>query len=331
MKKILVSLLSLALILSSLPIYAFGVTDEMKCNYQKETVSTYKEEKNTFAGSKKLKVVPDDSFVVNDISENFIIITPLKDEINLVLKDSDGKVMDLYADPKFETKITGKIYKSESALMVYSKSDTGLCLIAIVEEPEEVKFSDVKGDEWYAQYIDQVAMLGMIKGQEVDGKLFLKPENKATRIEGAIFVLRMIGIETKQFKDVKLKYDDYDENSYATAWSANYVKAATKLGLINGSKEGNKLYLHGQDPISRQEFFALYARTIRLIDNSQEYQDFDLTVFEDYKEIKPWFVDVVKYLANAEIIDGKVENGKTYLNPQGDIRRCEIIKMISLF
>lgn len=329
MKKILVSLLSLALIVTSFPMYAFGAVDKTAYDSQNKNATTYNEAENYMAKAGGVEVVKDDSIASCEIFQENIMIKPAKDEVNLIIKDENGNVFDLYSDPNCKRKINGKVHMSEQGIIVYAKLNDVVYLVVLFKGPMDYNFADIKGDEWYAQHVEYVAATGIVRGYEVDGKLYLRPEDKTTRIEGAIFMLRILGVETTQFKDVKLKFDDYDENSYATAWSANYVKAAYELGLLKGSAEGDKLYLHGQSNISREEFFEIFARVIKLMDNNEGHEDVDLSIFEDSKEIKPWFADSIKFLVYNEIIEGKVENGKRYIYPEDDIRRCEIIKMLS--
>ena len=87
--------------------------------------------------------------------------------------------------------------------------------------------------------------------------------------------------------------------------------------------------MNGQSSISRQEFFALFARAMQLTDKSEEYKSVDLKQFADAKDIANWAEDYIRYLVYNKEVDGKEENGVKIINPKGDILRNEIIKMVT--
>ena len=239
------------------------------------------------------------------------------------------KVFELYADPGLTQKIGGLINMSEQVIKVYAVNGDEVYTVTLSKQATEYDFADLKEGAWYLPYVKTATDLGIIKGSEVDGKTLLKPEDKATRIEGIIFALRMLGVDSKAFADVELNFADYDETNPAVAWSANYVKAAVALGLMKGSEVDGKLYLNGNNSISRQEFFAIFARAMQITDKSEDYKATDLSKFVDKDKIATWFVDNIKYLVNAKIVEGNPVDGGYVINPTGDILRCEIIKMVT--
>ncbi|MBR4949527.1 MAG: S-layer homology domain-containing protein, partial [Clostridia bacterium] len=136
-----------------------------------------------------------------------------------------------------------------------------------------------------------------------------------------------LGVDSTQFSDVSLNFADYNAEG---EWSANYVKAAVALGLMKGSEVDGKLYLNGNNSISRQEFFAIFARAMQITDKDEAYKNTDLSKFVDKDKIAPWFVDNIKYLVHNKIVDGNPDGKGGYIiNPEGQILRCEIIKMVT--
>ncbi|MBR4949717.1 MAG: leucine-rich repeat protein [Clostridia bacterium] len=265
------------------------------------------------------------------VEDGKIDIKVLGEEINLDIKDEDGKSLEIYADPSRSVSIDGKVNMSEQLIKVYAVNEYGAVYeVSLSKDATEYDFADLNVDAWYIPYVETATKLGIIRGQVVDGKDVLKPEDKATRIEGIVFALRMLGVETTQFSDVEIDFIDYDENSAVNKWSINYVKAAVALGLMKGSSDINgNLHLNGQDSISRQEFFAIFARAMQIFDLNEQYKTENLYYFDDYDKIEPWFFDNIKYLVYNKIVDGIVMDGEKFINPQGDILRCEIIKMVT--
>ncbi|MBR4949760.1 MAG: S-layer homology domain-containing protein, partial [Clostridia bacterium] len=90
------------------------------------------------------------------------------------------------------------------------------------------------------------------------------------------------------------------------------------------------LYLNGNNSISRQEFFAIFSRAMQITDKSEDYKATDLSKFVDKDKIATWFIDNIKYLVHNKIVDGNPDGKGGYIiNPEGQILRCEIIKMVT--
>ncbi|MBR4950255.1 MAG: S-layer homology domain-containing protein [Clostridia bacterium] len=243
----------------------------------------------------------------------------------------DGTTLEFFADPDMTIKIDGEINMSEQIIVIYGKKGDETYFITLSKPATEYFFADLEEGAWYLPYVDIATSLGIVNGVPYDNYTVLKPEDKATRIEGIIFALRMLGVESKAFADVELSFEDYDEKAGKNYWSVNYVKAAVSLGLMKGSEVDGKLYLNGNNPISRQEFFAIFSRAMQTFDKSEDYKETDLSKFYDEDGIAPWFVDNIKYLVHNRIVEGNPSiGGGYYINPEGDILRCEIIKMVTV-
>ena len=264
-----------------------------------------------------------DSVVIKDSEIN---ISEIKED-SVEIKNIVDNRAEFYADPGLIKKVNSVINMSEQIVKGYAKNGDMIYNITLSKEATEYNFADIKEDAWYIPYVETATSLGIIRGTEVNGKTLLNPENKATRIEGVIFALRMLGVDSTQFSDVSLNFADYNAEG---EWSANYVKAAVALGLMKGSENNGKLYLNGNNSISRQEFFAIFARAMQITDKDEAYKETDLSKFYDEDGIEPWFVDNIKYLVYNKIVEGNPSiGGGYYINPEGQILRCEIIKMVT--
>ncbi|MBR4949229.1 MAG: DUF4434 domain-containing protein [Clostridia bacterium] len=280
-------------------------------------------------GNNVFDVIPTDGIKYSKACEGYVTVKPKEDAKELDIQVSTNKEYKLYADAGFKKEIDGKISLNEQITKVYA-------VLEGIDAPIEIKiqknstkysFADLKSGAWYIPYVDTATGLGIIRGSQVGNDTLLKPEDKATRIEGVIFALRMLGVDSTQFSDEKLNFADYNAEG---EWSANYVKAAVALGLMKGSEVDGKLYLNGNNSISRQEFFAIFARAMQITDKDEAYKETDLSKFVDKDKIAPWFIDNIKYLVHNKIVDGNPDGKGGYIiNPEGQILRCEIIKMVT--
>lgn len=239
----------------------------------------------------------------------------------------------LYADPGMEKEISDQINFKENTTVIYAKSLDGKARkITIRKNITPVNFTDVPKEKWYASYLDKVNKKGLITGYDYDKETntaIFDPEKNATRIEGFIFILRMLGIDSTQYSDVDLPFSDYDENSPLNAWSKDYVKAAYGLGLVKGTQTENKILLNGNGNITRGEFFAAYARALMISDTSEDYKETDFDKFNDKEEIEKltWFENEFKYLVYKGILEGD-DNGN--MSPNTNVQRCHIVKMLAM-
>ena len=77
-----------------------------------------------------------------------------------------------------------------------TRAELATCLVRIAEKMGRVAegdarvFSDVTGDEWYAEYVAKAAKLGLVNGYE-DGSF--RPDKSVTRAEAVTMINRMLG------------------------------------------------------------------------------------------------------------------------------------------
>ncbi|MBR4949529.1 MAG: DUF4434 domain-containing protein [Clostridia bacterium] len=160
--------------------------------------------------------------------ENKITVTPKASATSLDIKLTTEKAYKIYADGGLKKEVTKDVSLNEQITRLYAVVDgtEDIIEIIVVKEGTKYNFADLKEGAWYIPYVETATSLGIIRGSEVNGKTLLKPEDKATRIEGVIFALRMLGVDSTQFSEEKLNFADYNAEG---EWSANYVKAAVAL------------------------------------------------------------------------------------------------------
>lgn len=268
-----------------------------------------------------------DSELIKNVKYNSeeVYITPSSQLTTFEFEIDTPYEYELYYDYDCKYKIEQSISLKDDKINVYALLNNKKYKIRIQKELENLNFDDLERDSWYYRYVDQVISNGMLKGYLEDGKVLLKPDNNATRIESAIFVLKYLGIDVSGFKDTKLPYCDIKDGQ---RWAEDYLKAAYKLGLMKGEEIDGKYYLRGNSGITRGEFFAILARAIMSMDNDQSYKNANFDMFVDKKEIErlTWFENEFKYLVHNNIVNG---NGGKFA-PDENITRAQIIKLLAV-
>lgn len=93
-------------------------------------------------------------------------------------------------------------------------------------------FPDVPDDAPYADAVNMLAEMGIVKGDE-NGNF--NPNNTITRAEFATMMCRLLGVEDAALAITKSSFNDVP----ADHWACGYVTKAVELGLVNGYGNGN--------------------------------------------------------------------------------------------
>lgn len=211
-----------------------------------------------------------------------------------------------------------------SRFYVDVKSETGETRsykVIIYKEGATVPdFTDTKG-HWAQQYINEVTKCGIVNGylNESNNTYTFGPERKATRYEMAVLLCRTFGIEQLAFKNVSIT-DALTDSKDIPDWAYNFVKGSYTLKFMVGYTDGA---FHGQNEITRQEFFQAVASILHL--DKDAASGVDLGRFKDGSKVANWAVPATKACIKA----GLVEGSGGMLNPTNSITRAEIAKILS--
>ena len=165
-------------------------------------------------------------------------------------------------------------------------------------------FTDLES-HWAASYITDLAARGVLGGYP-DGTF--RPENSLTRAELAVMAAKLLRLEPLSGET---GFADVDGT-----WSAPYVGAAAKAGLVNGVGGG---LFEPERAITRQETLKILAQGLKL-------PAADAASFPDSAEIAPWAVDAVNRAAAAGLVQGGTDGA---LHPEASITRGELAAMVS--
>jgi hypothetical protein len=173
----------------------------------------------------------------------------------------------------------------------------------------KVSFKDIESvQSWAGRQIQVIAAKGAVEGKS-EG--MFAPKDLITRAEFAKMLIRALNLEdssaTSMFTDVN-----------TTDWSAPYVAAAAKLGII----QGRSTYLFSpKDTITRAEMATMIARALKVTHNLQDVKNADEIVgkFADASDIQSSLKAGVAFAADKGLVFGNA--GK--FNPKSNATRAE--------
>ena len=179
-------------------------------------------------------------------------------------------------------------------------------LLPVTAGAAEQTFSDMPAStHWSYRALTAAIENGLLRGS--NGKL--TPNDRLTRGQMAAVINRAFGAtdtaDISDFSDVPAK-----------AWYYTDIAKAVRMGTFKGS--GNKM--RPEEPISRQEAFAVLARAFKLTDGDATALD----RFSDKSKVSKWAIPELAAMAANGYVNGS--NGK--LNPLSSITRAEFAQVM---
>ncbi|MBO7405282.1 MAG: S-layer homology domain-containing protein [Clostridia bacterium] len=101
-------------------------------------------------------------------------------------------------------------------------------------EPAETDFADDAAISPSASgYVARAVSLGIVKGQEADGKRWFRPQETVTRAEAAVILNAIIGAEESDAVAV------FADSASVPAWARSSLSALTSAGIFRGTGAGS--------------------------------------------------------------------------------------------
>ena len=234
MKKFLALLISIAILVSSLAVYALAVDVKIDLGDLWDDEEDVSDDTNTgtddsaddnAAGDSDNKT--DDSENKTDDSENKTDDKPVNNK-PVTVKPSGNK----------DTSDKNKDEKKEEEPKVYN-----------------TKFTDVTEDKWFYSYVTDLASKGIINGydDDNDGVFEFKPQNNITRAEFLKLLVECMGYS----QSATPVFDDVTENK----WYYAVVSTAAKNGIVSVEEYGKNL--KPDEVITRAEVAKLIVRATK--------------------------------------------------------------------
>lgn len=176
-------------------------------------------------------------------------------------------------------------------------------LMAVGASAEE--FADMPNG-WSRDAVASAVENGLLRGN--DGKL--NPTGLLTRAQLATVIVRAFGATAEAdlsgFTDVK-----------ADGWYYSALAKAKGMGVMNGTSSTT---MSPDRPISRQEVFAILARSLKLADGKAE----TLNAYKDAESVGAWAVGGTAAMVSA----GYVSGSDGYLLPTANITREQFAQIL---
>ncbi|TCM92818.1 S-layer family protein [Paenibacillus sp. BK033] len=178
----------------------------------------------------------------------------------------------------------------------------------------KVSFTDIASVEsWAGRAIEVIAAKGAIEGKKAG---VFAPKDNVTRAEFAKMLTRALDIDNSSAKESFADVKDTD-------WSAPYIGAAAKLGIIQG-RSASKFDPNAQ--ITRAEMATMIARALKVTKGAQDVTDVTAALegFKDAGSISASLKAGVAFASKNGIVIGN--NGK--FSPNASATRAEAAVMI---
>jgi Lamin Tail Domain/S-layer homology domain/Calcineurin-like phosphoesterase len=222
--------------------------------------------------------------------------------------------------PVQENKTTGAYYNEKLKKWEYAggqlKGDywiiptEHLSTFAVISNDKT--FKDIH-KHWAKEEIESLASKLIIHGKTDDT---FAPEQKVTRAEFAVLLVRTMQIHTEEYKGI------FKDVPMQKAWAAQQIEAAYRAGIVYGTKEG---YFKPDENITREQMAAMIIRAIEYKDEKR-LQSLKLNKkFKDMQRINDYAKKPVLQAAELGIIFGRA-NGN--FEPKTQTTRAEVAVML---
>lgn len=143
-------------------------------------------------------------------------------------------------------------------------------LVGITETPLSGSISspyvDVPAWEWYFKYVN--SSLDYMTGFTVDGQLYFRPEDQATREVVTVALIKALKIDVSSYSDATAYLSErFNDVNTISEHNRAYIAAAVDKGYVTGDIGGT---FRGQDPIIRAEIAAVLCRAFPATENVTE-------------------------------------------------------------
>ncbi|MCK9479396.1 MAG: S-layer homology domain-containing protein [Firmicutes bacterium] len=166
-------------------------------------------------------------------------------------------------------------------------------------EPEEpvysFRYEDMFG-HWGEYSAIRIGERDIFRGFKIGQKFYFYPEEELTRGDFLLYLVASLGIDVSEYAEVESPFADADTTP---SWMNLQAKAAFDAGIIKGSLEDGKLYLHASERLTRLEAIAMLNNTIKpdaVAVGNTDYTDMYL--------VPDWGVQFIQNMSAYGLIQG---------------------------
>lgn len=179
-------------------------------------------------------------------------------------------------------------------------------------------YTDIDRSKWYHEAADFVIERGLMQSTQTDALTF-EPNTPCTR---AMIVMILYNIAGNPDVSYVAKFPDVPDGK----WYTSAVMWAYRNGIVNGYGNGS---FGPNDKVTREQMAVIlkgYADSLGKDTSKQA----DLSKFPDGGKAT-WSKDYLCWAVAEGLINGKAQDGQTYLDPQGLASRAEVAALIRSF
>ena len=150
--------------------------------------------------------------------------------------------------------------------------------------------------------------------------LTFEPMTACTR---SMIATMLYSLEGKPEVTYEAKFPDVKEGQWFTA----PVMWAYQKGVVSGYSDGN---FGPNDKVTREQMAVIlkaYTEKVKGLDTTKIA---DLSDFADVSKVT-WSKPYIQWAVGQGLLSGKAQNGKTYLDPQGNASRAEVAAILRSF
>lgn len=175
-------------------------------------------------------------------------------------------------------------------------------------------FTDMSTREWYYSAVDFVVGKGLFAGT---GNQLFKPSQAMTRGMFVTVLGRKSGVNTAYYQGVSQRFSDVSDSDYF----APYVEWAARLGVVNGSGDGQ--FFPNQE-ITREQMAAILYRFAASVGADMNYDASLMAAFPDAASVSPFAAEAMRWAVGNKIINGA--NGQ--LSPKASASRAQVAQVM---
>lgn len=172
------------------------------------------------------------------------------------------------------------------------------------------------GASWAKGYASLLHSTGIMTGETQNGKQYFRPERNLRRMEFAVTMARVLGLDTSYSGKL-----DFADDDAIPSWARGAVYAVSQAGIMGGQNTQGKLIFAPEADITRAEVMTVIGRSL-----PRGYAAAALG-YKDASAVPSWAADAVKTCVSAGIVGGYSDNT---LRPNAKITRAEIAKILAL-
>lgn len=254
------------------------------------------------------------NYTLRDLGDGFAMFEGAVNVLDYVM--DDYMVLANYVKSFPEKDGKHEIEAANSVLGANYAEVTGEGRITIVSEKAyENKFTDVKEDAWYYEYVMKMAQEGVVIGMTTTT---FEPEGYLTRGQMVLMLYRVAGEPEVE------GYSTFTDVS-KTAYYAKAVAWAEREGVVKGTTETT---FAPNARVTREQMVTMFHR----LENEQAGTG-DLSKFKDPEKVSGYALDAMKWAVGNGIINGMTfsKDGPLYLDPQGFATRAQAAKVFCVW